>query len=932
MHLSRNAMTKCVTTTVFIIGIISFALVPTLAQSNGAPLAYASAVTTTAGIAVDGVLHASDADSPTLTYALETAPVYGTVVLTDATTGAFTYTPAAGFAGYDPFTFSVSDGASTATATQMMFVVAVDAGMTSTVERVSVSNTGDQANQQSWGPGISADGRIVVFLSNASNLVASDTNGMTDVFVRDRELQTTTRINVAADGSEAAAHSLAVAVSADGRFIAFQSYAPNLVGGDTNGVDDVFVHDRQTGELTRLAVAGGGGEANAAVQLRGISGDGRDVLVLSTASNLVADDGNGAEDLFVHDRQTGITTRINPDDVRPFEARMTPDGRYITFVPGSRTTTYLHDRRTGQTMTEGSFAATNQSADGRYLVLSSSQPLTGDTNNLSDVFVRDRQTGEITQASVNSFGASGNRMSSAAILSADGRFVWFLSEANNLDNAADWDTVLNNYRRDWRFADTKFVSVRDGGTAEGTTAGSRPAATITGVTADARTLVAYTGAANLVADDTNGHWDIFVITTAPYPAADAWDSDDRQREDVGSRAYLQSTHPRRLPVTYSLLSQPAVGTMTLVNASTGEYVYIPPADFDGTVSWTFKATTADGIDSDVGRMSLSMTPVNDGPRITSYAATSTSPMVGTEVEVTIQWYDVDDGGPYTAYVNWADGTPEEAITVVSPAQTFVHRYTRVGTYQAGFRIADPTTTSITQFIPMTVGLLPGPGAYLRFNAAEADRVTVSNSGNVAAGPITVAAWLRTSASNLDMVALSKGPSAAEQWKLWRGRTGNEIFFTIGGTTAQVSARSIPLQGTDGGWHHYAGVWDGTTVRLYIDGYETMTAPGTQTQAMRSTADPICIGSSSSRGKCGSVPWSGDMGTAGVWNRALTAAEIVALSRREPFPGMALQQAAFWQVNEGAGQKLEDAGLANRDGLLGATTKVEAFDPAWRTGN
>jgi Tol biopolymer transport system component len=928
MQLSRSATKKCVTTTVFILGLFTIATLPIRAQNSGVPVAHATAVTTTAGVAVDGVLQGSDPDSGTLTFAIDTPPENGTAVITDAATGAFTYTPAPGFAGYDPFTFSVSDGASTVTATAMIFVVAVDAGMTSVVERVSVSNSGQQANQQSWGPGISADGRIVVFLSNASNLVENDTNGVTDVFVRDRQTQTTTRVSVASDGSQVTGFNGAGWVSADGRFVGFSSTASNLVPDDTNGVTDIFVHDLQTHETTRLRPGVDGAEANAALQMWGISGDGRELLILSAASNLVPNDSNGVTDVFVHDRQSGTTTRINPDGIQPNSARITPDGRYVSF--GANTTNYLHDRRTGQTVAEGAFYYAGQSVDGRYVAFTSWDSLTGDTNNLGDVFVRDRHTGTVTQASVNMNGVAGNRISSAKVISADGRFVWFNTESNNLD-AADQDSYDNVYRRDVRYQSTKFISVRDGGSTGGQP-GTRPSAALYAGTADGRSFVAYSALDNMVATDTNGHGDIFVVSSVSYPAADAWDSTLSQWEDIGTLGLMQAVHPRRLPLTYTVLSQPAYGTLTVRDAARGEYIYMPPPDFNGTVSWTFKATTADGIDSDVGTMTMVTTPINDAPRITAHTVTPASPMIGNDVQVALQFHDVDNAEGLTAYVFWGDGAPVETVPVTAPAHTFVHKYLVAGTHQLTFRIEDGTTTTLFYYVYVTVAPLPAPSSYLRFNAAESDRVTVSNSGNVAAGPITVAAWLRTTAANTDMIAISKGTSGGEQWRLHRSRVGDSVQFTIGGTTTLVSARSLDGQGRDGLWHHYAGVWDGTTVRLFIDGYETLSVPATQTQPMRSSSDPICIGSGSSRGKCGSVPWSGDAGTAGVWNRALTPAEITALSLRQPFANQALQRAAFWQMNEGAGQMLDDAGASNRDGVLGTSTKIEAVDPAWRSGN
>jgi hypothetical protein len=135
MRLSRSAVKRCVTTTFVIFEIVcTTMIVHTLAWGNAAPAAYASAVATTAGVAVDGVLQGSDPESGPLTYAIVTPPENGSAVITNTATGAFTYTPAPGYAGYDGFTFSVSDGAATATATQKAFTVAPDAGTILTVE------------------------------------------------------------------------------------------------------------------------------------------------------------------------------------------------------------------------------------------------------------------------------------------------------------------------------------------------------------------------------------------------------------------------------------------------------------------------------------------------------------------------------------------------------------------------------------------------------------------------------------------------------------------------------------------------------------------------------------------------------------------------------------------------------------------------------
>src|SRR5204862_2107304 len=132
--------------------------------------------------------------------------------------------------------------------------------LTGTTERVSVASGGTEGNDASLGFALSADGRFVAFQSDATNLVAGDTNGATDVFVYDRQTGMTERVSVASDGTQANNASSYPVLSADGRFVAFDSAATNLVAGDTNGATDVFVHDRQTGATERASVASGGAQ------------------------------------------------------------------------------------------------------------------------------------------------------------------------------------------------------------------------------------------------------------------------------------------------------------------------------------------------------------------------------------------------------------------------------------------------------------------------------------------------------------------------------------------------------------------------------------------------------------------------------------------------------------------------------------------------
>jgi Tol biopolymer transport system component len=195
--------------------------------------------------------------------------------------------------------------------TNMMADIFVHDRLTGETSRVSVASDGSQANGWSEDPALSADGRFVAFHSEASNLVAGDTNGMYDVFVHDRATGATTLVSLASDGTQGESGSYWPSLSPDGRFVSFISVAANLVQGDTNGYYDVFVHDRETGQTSRVSIASDGSQGNQASVRAAISDGGRFVVFGSIASNLVPGDTNDAGDIFVHDRANGTTTRLS---------------------------------------------------------------------------------------------------------------------------------------------------------------------------------------------------------------------------------------------------------------------------------------------------------------------------------------------------------------------------------------------------------------------------------------------------------------------------------------------------------------------------------------------------------------------------------------------------------------------------------------------
>jgi hypothetical protein len=164
-----------------------------------------------------------------------------------------------------------------------------------------VDSSGALADLGSWAPSISPEGRYVAFGSDADNLVAGDTNGVQDVFVHDLQTGATARVSVDSAGVQGNQDSLLPSISSGGRFVAFESSASNLVPGDSNGFSDVFVRDRWINTTARASVGSSGSQGNLGSSDGSISADGRFVAFQSDASNLVSGDNNGCTDIFVRD-------------------------------------------------------------------------------------------------------------------------------------------------------------------------------------------------------------------------------------------------------------------------------------------------------------------------------------------------------------------------------------------------------------------------------------------------------------------------------------------------------------------------------------------------------------------------------------------------------------------------------------------------------
>ena len=587
--------------------------------------------------------------------------------------------------------------------------------------RVSVNSSNLEGNNASYYPSVSDDGRYIAFSSYATNLVSNDINGVSDVFVRDTLTDVTERVSVDSMGIQANGDSYSLSISGDGRYIAFESYATNLVPQDTNQGSDIFVHDMQTGITTRISVDSSGLQANDSSHYPSISADGRYVTFGSYASNLVAGDTNGRDDIFVHDMQTGLTVRVSVDSTG-MEANdgsampsISGDGRYVAFysyatnlmsgdvisvtatpTPSATPTVtmgpahiFVHDMQTGATThvsvdsngiwADGDSYNPSISADGRYVAFMSlaTNLVSQDNNGVFDIFVHDIQTGVTTRVSVDSNGLQANDASYYPSVSGDGRYTIFASYASNLvpgDNNGSADI----FEHDLQTGVTTLISADSYGVqANGTSYDSD-------ISADGSHIVFDSYATNLVPGDTNSASDIFVHQQGTF---------------VPPTPTSTSIYTATMTPTATATQTPTSTRTPTATASQVQYVDLVVDEARGKLYGADKAGSK-----------IDVIDVNDLSITSSHTLASGALPTGIDLSPDGNELAVAQSGlDRVKFINLTDGTISELSSALSGSSTKVTDviYGRSGILYAlsnnGLHVIDttiiPHTEDTTQFVP-----------------------------------------------------------------------------------------------------------------------------------------------------------------------------------------------------------------------------------------
>ncbi|NPV58246.1 MAG: hypothetical protein HPY75_01120 [Actinobacteria bacterium] len=500
---------------------------------------------------------------------------------------------------------------------------------TGAIVRCSTDSSGGEGNGSSYTLSISSDGRYVAFMSQATNLVSPATSNVGNVFRKDLQTGTTVLCSTSSAGVEGNAFSGSPSISSDGRYVAFESLATNLVPGDTNGQRDVFRKDLQTGAIVRCSTDSLWQEGNGLSSGSFISSDGTHVAFYSYASNLVTGDTNGTSDVFRKDAQTGAVTRCSTDSAggqannSSITPSLSPDGRYVVFAS----------------------TATNL--------------VSGDNNAMDDIFRKDIQTGAIVRCSTSSGGGEADANSSAPSINADERYVTFLSAATNLVSG-DTNGEQDVFRKDIQTGATVRCSTSSAGT-QGNGESDNPS-----ISGDGKYVLFNSLATNLVGGDGNGKSDVFRKELAPPPPAITSIAPDKG--EAGTEVTIAGTDFGDSQGS-SYVSFGSVQATQYLSWSDTQIKVKVPAEVSGTVGVT---VTTGGGTSNAVEFTLKEVPQPQAPAITSIAPDKGE--AGTEVTIAGTDFGDTRGSSYvsfgsvqaTQYLSWSD----TQIKVKVPAGVF----------------------------------------------------------------------------------------------------------------------------------------------------------------------------------------------------------------------------------------------------------------------
>jgi Tol biopolymer transport system component len=587
------------------------------------------------------------------------------------------------------------------------------------LEGVSRSAGGELGNGSSFSAHLSEDGRFVAFTSFATNLVPGDTNGEGDIFVKDRTTGAIVRASVSASGGQADATSTASKISSDGRYVAFKTVATNLVPGDTNGQLDVFVKDLVTGALERVSVAADGTEGNNFSDQCSLSGDGRYVAFRSWANNLVPNDTNGFWDIFVKDRVSGAIVRAStsaagaPANRWSQEPSLSRDGRYVAFgstagnlVPepaNGQFQIYRKDLQTGAIVRVSVTAVGEQSrekcnfpdasSDGRFIAFQTVGSSLGPPRLGFNIYVKDVETGEIQTAGMRHPSAHGDEAAVTPSISGDGRFV----AHNGTDTK--WTGDIFDVR-DWEI----FVTDLRSGTQERTSnslTGWRPGrgAFVPSISSDGSYVGFDSAAGNLIPDAVLGRAQVYVASLGqPIP--------DPSPTNV--RATPQSAFAIR--VSWEDRATDEDGFYVRRKGPGDDWIYHFPPDtveFTDTgltpgTTYTYYVYSHEVWDSDRGHSATATTG-------SWLAPTNLIAVASSSYRVDLDWTDQSAGE--VGFEVWAsvDGAEEALVGTTKPNATYFRHYGFTGSHTVIYRVRGVSGSTFTDFsAPATASVLGQP--------------------------------------------------------------------------------------------------------------------------------------------------------------------------------------------------------------------------------